>query len=82
MQAKPALSMLERVSTLTEALPYLQRFRGKTIVIKYGGAAMKDPTLKVGIRCYAVDNLHCNVCVLVSTTLADVLILRSFHTIN
>jgi acetylglutamate kinase len=27
-------------------MPYLQRFRGKTIVIKYGGAAMKDPTLK------------------------------------
>lgn len=31
---------------LAEALPYLQRFRGKTIVIKYGGAAMKDPSLK------------------------------------
>jgi len=35
------------VSVLSEALPYLQRFRGKTIVVKYGGAAMKDPTLKV-----------------------------------
>lgn len=34
---------------LSEALPYLQRFRGKTIVIKYGGAAMKDPTLKEGV---------------------------------
>ncbi len=44
---KPALSPLDRVSTLSEALPYLQRFRGKTIVVKYGGAAMKDPTLKV-----------------------------------
>ena len=32
---------------LAEALPYLQRFAGKTIVIKYGGAAMKDPSLKV-----------------------------------
>jgi acetylglutamate kinase len=30
-------------------LPYLQRFRGKTIVIKYGGAAMKDPSLKAGV---------------------------------
>jgi hypothetical protein len=27
----------------------MQRFAGKTIVVKYGGAAMKDPTLKV---CY------------------------------
>jgi hypothetical protein len=35
------------VSVLSEALPYLQRFAGKTMVIKYGGAAMKDPTLKV-----------------------------------
>lgn len=37
------------MSVLSEALPYLQRFRGKTIVIKYGGAAMKDPTLKEGV---------------------------------
>ena len=40
-------SSFERVSVLSEALPYLQRFAGKTMVIKYGGAAMKDPTLKV-----------------------------------
>ena len=31
---------------LTEALPYIQRFHGKTIVIKYGGNAMTDETLK------------------------------------
>lgn len=31
---------------LTEALPYIQRFRGKTIVIKYGGNAMSDDDLK------------------------------------
>nr|AVU04951.1 acetylglutamate kinase [Lobosphaera incisa] len=42
-------SAFDRVSVLSEALPYLQRFRGKTIVIKYGGAAMKDPTLKEGV---------------------------------
>lgn len=46
---KPSLSLLEKVSTLSEALPYLQKFRGKTIVVKYGGAAMKDPTLKAGV---------------------------------
>ncbi|NOX44055.1 MAG: acetylglutamate kinase [Gammaproteobacteria bacterium] len=33
---------------LTEALPYIQRFVGKTIVIKYGGNAMVDETLKSG----------------------------------
>lgn len=31
---------------LTEALPYIQRFRGKTLVIKYGGNAMSDDSLK------------------------------------
>src|SRR5690625_645124 len=31
---------------LTEALPYIQRFRGKTIVVKYGGNAMIDDALK------------------------------------
>ncbi len=33
---------------LTEALPYIQRFIGKTIVIKYGGNAMVDEALKAG----------------------------------
>lgn len=33
---------------LTEALPYIQRFAGKTIVIKYGGNAMVDEALKRG----------------------------------
>ncbi len=41
------LSNLDRVTILSEALPYLQKFNGKTVVVKYGGAAMKDPTLKV-----------------------------------
>jgi len=30
---------------LLEALPYIQRFRGKVVVVKYGGAAMTDPEL-------------------------------------
>lgn len=34
---------------LSEALPYLQKFSGKTFVVKYGGAAMKDKSLKVTI---------------------------------
>jgi acetylglutamate kinase len=33
---------------LTEALPYIQRFTGKTVVIKYGGNAMVDDNLKNG----------------------------------
>lgn len=35
-----------RVRVLSEALPYIQRFAGRTIVVKYGGAAMKDNSLK------------------------------------
>ena len=42
----PAIGVEQRVHILSEALPYLQRFRKKTVVIKYGGAAMKDPELK------------------------------------
>ena len=34
------------IATLLEALPYIREFHGKTVVIKYGGAAMTDPTLK------------------------------------
>ena len=33
------------VATLLEALPYIRDFHGKTVVIKYGGAAMTDPEL-------------------------------------
>ncbi len=36
------------VSVLSEALPYIQKLNGKTIVIKYGGNAMTDENLKVG----------------------------------
>jgi acetylglutamate kinase len=34
------------VGTLLEALPYIREFHGKTVVIKYGGAAMTNPQLK------------------------------------
>ena len=36
------------VHVLSEALPYIRRFRGRTIVIKYGGNAMVDEDLKAG----------------------------------
>ncbi|MEQ9551321.1 MAG: acetylglutamate kinase [Coleofasciculus sp. G3-WIS-01] len=35
-----------RVQILSEALPYIQQFAGRTVVVKYGGAAMKDSNLK------------------------------------
>jgi acetylglutamate kinase len=40
------LSPVEKASVLVEALPYIQKFRGKTIVVKYGGHAMHDAGLR------------------------------------
>jgi acetylglutamate kinase len=37
--------MSSKADALVEALPYFQKFRGHTVVIKYGGAAMEDPAL-------------------------------------
>lgn len=37
--------LLAKAETLTEALPYLQRYAGSTFVVKYGGHAMGDPDL-------------------------------------
>jgi acetylglutamate kinase len=37
---------LETVNTLLDALPYIQKFNGKKVVIKYGGSAWKDDNLK------------------------------------
>ncbi len=42
MSARPRRDL----GTLLEALPYIREFHGKTIVIKYGGAAMNDPALR------------------------------------
>jgi acetylglutamate kinase len=39
--------LIDKAEVLLEALPYIQRFFNKTIVIKYGGHAMEDPDLKV-----------------------------------
>jgi acetylglutamate kinase len=39
-------AMVQRAQILMEALPYIQAFSGKTVVIKYGGAAMESPALK------------------------------------
>ncbi|GID92935.1 acetylglutamate kinase [Amorphoplanes digitatis] len=42
----------EKAATLIEALPWLERFHGSTVVIKYGGNAMIDPELQ---RAFAAD---------------------------
>jgi acetylglutamate kinase len=47
----------EQASILVEALPYIRRYYGKTIVIKYGGAAMVDERLKEGV-CQDVVLMH------------------------
>jgi len=39
--------LIDKADVLLEALPYIQRFANKTIVIKYGGHAMEDEELKV-----------------------------------
>ena len=39
----PDPAMLTKTETLVEALPYLQKYAGKTFVVKYGGHAMGDP---------------------------------------
>jgi len=45
LKSKDAINFAK---VLTEALPYIQRFSGKTVVIKYGGNAMTDESLKNG----------------------------------
>jgi len=43
------LNAADRVQVLSEALPYIQAFAGRTVVVKYGGAAMKDSDLKAKV---------------------------------
>lgn len=40
-----AFSEIDRANVLAEALPYIQKFTGKTIVVQYGGSAMSDEAL-------------------------------------
>jgi alkanesulfonate monooxygenase SsuD/methylene tetrahydromethanopterin reductase-like flavin-dependent oxidoreductase (luciferase family) len=43
----------DKAAILAQALPYIRRFHGKTLVIKYGGNAMTDPALQA--ECFAED---------------------------
>lgn len=42
-------AQISKAAVLIEALPYLQRFRGQTFLIKFGGSAMDDPELVQGL---------------------------------
>src|SRR3954468_16068835 len=46
MSAPVSVESAVKARILADALPYIQRFHGKTIVVKYGGNAMTDETLK------------------------------------
>src|SRR5512146_2144341 len=49
-KTQPNLDALrQRADVLIEALPYLRQFRGQTVVIKYGGAAMVDEALRTEV---------------------------------
>jgi acetylglutamate kinase len=45
------ISNSDRAKVLVQALPYIQTHAGKTIVVKYGGSAMLDDTLKDAVMC-------------------------------
>ena len=40
---------LDKAQTLIEALPYIQRYNRKVIIVKYGGSAMVDQELKMNV---------------------------------
>lgn len=46
MEAKEMDSVLQKAEVLIEALPYIQKFNRKTIVVKYGGSAMSNEELQ------------------------------------
>ncbi len=41
--------VIEKAQTLIEALPFIQKFQGTTVVVKYGGSAMLDESLKYNV---------------------------------
>ncbi|NUS72769.1 MAG: acetylglutamate kinase [Corynebacteriales bacterium] len=45
MKTTPLTAARDKAATLVEALPWIRRFRGATVVVKFGGSAMTDPAL-------------------------------------
>ena len=50
MEEKNMDKILEKAEVLIEALPYIQRFNRKIIVVKYGGSAMVDEIGRASCR--------------------------------
>ena len=44
------ISNMDKATVLTEALPYIQKYHGKTVVVKYGGNAMLNDGLKEAVK--------------------------------
>jgi acetylglutamate kinase len=53
--------VLSKAAVLAEALPWLQEFHGKTVVVKYGGNAMTDETLKTAFAADMVFLRNCGI---------------------
>ena len=43
------INAVQKANILSQALPYIQKYRGKIVVIKYGGNAMKNEMLKENV---------------------------------
>ena len=43
------MSDITKTQVLIEALPYIQKFNNKKVVVKYGGSAMLDPELQLNV---------------------------------
>ena len=43
------IDIAKRAEVLIQALPYIQNYYGKTVVVKYGGSAMEDEELKKAV---------------------------------
>ncbi len=55
LEPTPQLSVYDKVSVLIDAMPWIERFAGAVIVVKFGGNAMVDDDLK---RAFAQDVVH------------------------
>ena len=49
-EPRAPVSTIDQADVLAKALPYIRKFHGKTMVIKYGGNAMTDPRTASGVR--------------------------------
>ncbi len=65
MIADPMTDIHRKAATLVEALPWLARFSGRTVVVKYGGSAMAEAELRQGFAQDVVFLRYCGIRVVV-----------------